>query len=237
MIPDTLPELVTRWAEQTPDKIWLRDLREAGSDDYTWGQAQQQICAVAAMLEQRFGQGEKMVVLSRNRAHWVMADLAIIASGNVTVSMFTTLPGPTAEYIFQLTEAKVIFVGQTSNWDQIAPVLPPDILIVTLPGVELDQPHETWEGILARYAGQAPQYRCQPDDMISLVFTSGTTGMPKGVIQTHNSNLVPIRRFTNTFGLSESPRYFSYLPLSHIAERQIVEFSSIVLGGEIYFNV
>ena len=188
------------------------------------------------MLEQRFGQGEKMVVLSRNRAHWVMADLAIIASGNVTVSMFTTLPAATAEYIFQLTEARVIFVGETSNWEQIVPVLPRDILVVTLPGVELDYPHERWEDLLAQYAGQAPAYQCQPDDMISLVFTSGTTGMPKGVIQTHNSNLIPIRRFTNTFGISKNPRYFSYLPLSHIAERQIVEFSSIVLGGEIYFN-
>jgi long-chain acyl-CoA synthetase len=165
-----------------------------------------------------------------------MADLAIISSGNVTVSMFTTLQAPTAEYIFQLTEARVIFVGETSNWEKLVPVLPRDILVVTLPGVELEHPHERWEDLLARYAGQAPAYQCQPDDMISLVFTSGTTGMPKGVIQTHNSNLIPIRRFTDTFGISKSPRYFSYLPLSHIAERQIVEFSSIVLGGEIYFN-
>jgi len=150
--------------------------------------------------------------------------------------MFTTLPAATAEYIFQLTEARVIFVGETSNWEQIVPVLPADVLIVTLPGVEVEQPHEKWEDLLVRYAGQAPAYQCQPDDMISLVFTSGTTGMPKGVIQTHNSNLIPIRRFTDMFGISKNPRYFSYLPLSHIAERQIVEFSSIVLGGEIYFN-
>jgi len=150
--------------------------------------------------------------------------------------MFTTLPASTAEYIFQLTEAKVIFVGETSNWDQITTVLPKDILLVALPGVELEQPHEKWEDLLTQYAGQAPEYQCQPDDMISLVFTSGTTGMPKGVIQTHSSNLIPIRRFTDMFGIAESPRYFSYLPLSHIAERQIVEFSSIVLGGEIYFN-
>lgn len=236
MTPDTLPALVAQWAEQNPDKTWLRDLHEDGSEDYSWGQAYEQISTIGAMLDQCFGQGEKMVVLSRNRAHWVMADLAIIASGNVTASMFTTLPGPTAEYIFELTEAKVVFVGETSNWDQITAVLPPDILLVTLPGVELEEPHEKWEDLLARFAGQAPRYQCQPDDMISLVFTSGTTGMPKGVIQTHNSNLIPIRRFTNMFGISQSPRYFSYLPLSHIAERQIVEFSSIVLGGEIFFN-
>ena len=236
MNADTLPDLIALRAEQNPDKIWLRDLREDGSQDYTWGQSHEQISAIGAMLEQRFGQGEAMVVLSSNCAHWVLADLAIIASGNVTASMFTTLPAPTADYILQLTEAKVIFVGQTSNWDQIITVLPKDILIVALPGVELEQPHEKWEDLLARYAGQAPAYQCQPDDMISLVFTSGTTGMPKGVIQTHSSNLIPIRRFTDMFGIAESPRYFSYLPLSHIAERQIVEFSSIVLGGEIYFN-
>ena len=236
MTIDTLPALVAFHAEQSPDKIWLRDLNENGSDDYSWAEAHAQISAIGVMLEQRVGHGERMVVLSRNRAHWVMADLAIISSGNVTVSMFTTLPGPTAEYIFDLTETKVVFVGETSNWDQVSRVLPDDVLLVTLPGVELEQPHEKWEDLLARYAGQVPAYQCQPDDMISLVFTSGTTGMPKGVIQTHNSNLIPIRRFTNLFGISQSPRYFSYLPLSHIAERQIVEFSSIVLGGEIYFN-
>ena len=236
MNPDTLPDLVSLWAEKSPEKVWLRDLHKDGSDDYSWLQAHQQISAIGAMLDRRFGQGEKMVVLSRNRAHWVMADLAIISSGNVTISMFTTLPGATAEYIFELTQAKVVFVGETSNWDQIIKVLPEDILLVTLPGVELEQPHEKWEDLLAEYAGQAPEYRCQPDDMISLVFTSGTTGMPKGVIQTHSTNLIPIRRFTNMFGIAESPRYFSYLPLSHIAERQIVEFSSVVLGGEIFFN-
>lgn len=236
MTIDTLPELVASRAAETPDKIWLRDLNEDDSVDYSWSEAHGQISAIAAMLNQRFGQGEKMVLLSRNRAHWVMADLAIIASGNVTVSMFTTLPGPTAEYIFELTQAKVVFVGETSNWDQIVEVLPKGVLVVTLPGVELEQPHEKWEDLLAQYAGQSPDYQCQPDDMVSLVFTSGTTGMPKGVIQTHNTNLIPIRRFTRLFGLADNPRYFSYLPLSHIAERQIVEFSSIVVGGEIYFN-
>ncbi|MCB1704528.1 MAG: AMP-binding protein [Halioglobus sp.] len=236
MNTDTLPDLVAQWAEQTPDSIWLRDLHEEGSHDYSWQQAHAQISAIASMLEQYFGHGEKMVLLSRNRSHWVMADLAIIASGNVTVSMFTTLPASTAEYIFELTEARVIIVGETSNWEQIVPVLPADILVVTLPGVEVEQPHQTWDDLVRQHSGQSPAYRCQPDDMISLVFTSGTTGMPKGVIQTHNSNLIPIRRFTDVFGFPENPRYFSYLPLSHIAERQIVEFSSIVLGGEIFFN-
>ncbi len=75
-----------------------------------------------------------------------------------------------------------------------------------------------------------------PDDVVSLVFTSGTTGVPKGVIQTHATNLIPMRRCQYLFTQREQPRWFSYLPLPHIAERQIVEFSSINTGGEIWFN-
>jgi long-chain acyl-CoA synthetase len=236
MTLNTLPSLVAHWAEQCPEKVWLRDLGEEASEDYSWARAQAQINAIAAMLEQRFGQSEKMVVLSKNRAHWVLADMAIIASGNVTVSMFTTLPGDIAEYIFGLTQTKVVFVGETSNWAKVSAVLPEDVLLITLPGVDIEQPHEKWDDLLAQFESQKPEYQCQPDDMISLVFTSGTTGMPKGVIQTHESNLIPIRRFVSEFGLREQPRYFSYLPLSHIAERQIVEFSSMVACGEISFN-
>ena len=110
MTHNTLPGLLTHWASERPDTVWMRDLKEEGSDDYTWAEASTQINAVAAMLESRFGQGEKMVVLSRNCAHWVMADMAIITSGNVQVSMFTTLPGNTAEYIFNLTETKVVLI-------------------------------------------------------------------------------------------------------------------------------
>jgi len=236
MTLNTLTEIVAHRAAETPDKLWLRDLLEEGGEEYTWAESHSQISAIAAMLEARFGQNEKMVVLSRNRAHWVLADMAIISSGNVTVSMFTTLPGSTAEYIFELTQAKVIFLGETTNWDQVKAVMPDGMLVVTLPGVELTEPHLKWDDLLLEWQGKGPSYQPKPDDMISLVFTSGTTGMPKGVIQTHESNLVPIRRFATSMGVRDNPTYFSYLPLSHIAERQIVEFSSIEFCGEINFN-
>ncbi len=236
MDQSTLPALVAHWADTCPDKVWMRDLREEGSEDYTWAESNAQINAMAAMLEDRFGNGERMVVLSRNRPHWFMADLAIIASGNVTVAMFTTLPAATAEYIMDFTETKVIFVGETSNWDAVSGVLPDGVTLITLPGVDIEQPHLKWEDLLAEWQGKSPSYECKPDDLMSLVFTSGTTGMPKGVMQTHESNLIPIRRFIREFGIRDNPRYFSYLPLSHIAERQIVEFSSIVACGEVNFN-
>ena len=233
---DTLPAYLQHWAQQCPDKVWLKDLQPEGSRDVTWGEAAAEVSAMAAMLEHQFGHGQRMALLSRNCAHWFLADLAIISSGNITVSMFTTLPGSTAQYILDFTEARVLFVGETSNWQAVREILPDGITLITLPGVQLEEPHLTWEALLAEWRGKAPAYECHPDDLMSLVFTSGTTGLPKGVIQTHTSNLLPINRFRSSFGTRDEARYFSYLPLSHIAERQIVEFSSLVCCGEVSFN-
>ena len=102
--------------------------------------------------------------------------------------------------------------------------------------MECELPHKTWAELVAAAPADAPTYEPDGDDTVSLVFTSGTTGLPKGVIQTHATNLVPMRRCQTLFTQQEQPRFFSYLPLSHIAERQIVEFSSINSGGEIWFN-
>ena len=232
----TLTEQLAHWAQECPDKIWLRDLHEDGQSTFTWQQAKSEVDAVASALEQRFGSGVNMALLSRNRAHWVLADLAIISSGNVTVPLFTTHTATTAEYILDFTETKVLFLGETSNWDVVKSVLPEGLTVVTLPGSECDGPHITWESLLQEGAGSQPAYQGAPDDLVSLVFTSGTTGMPKGVIQTHESNLIPVRRGEEAFALRESPRFFSYLPLSHIAERQIVEYASLVGGGDVWFN-
>ncbi|MBN7796798.1 AMP-binding protein [Parahaliea mediterranea] len=236
MALDTLPSLLNHWADTRPDKVWMRALEEEGSTDWTWSRAREEAMAVATVLEEDFGHGERMVVLSKNCPHWFLADMAIIASGNVTVSMFTTLPADTAQYILEFTGARVMFVGETANWEAVSGVLPADITLVALPGVALDRPHLKWDDLVERGAGRRPAHAATPDELVSLVFTSGTTGKPKGVMQTHESNLVPIRRFTAAFGSEEGSRYFSYLPLSHIAERQIVEFASLVVCGEVSFN-
>lgn len=232
----TLIDYLDRWTNECGDKVWLRDLKEEGSDDTTWSQASSQINAAAAAIESRFGSGVNMLLLSGNCSHWVLADLAIIRSGNVTVPLFTTLPAATAEYISSFVEAKVVFVGEAGNWDSIKSSLPDDITVVSLPGATLDDADLSWDDLLKEGEGKQPEYQNQADDMISLVFTSGTTGMPKGVIQTHNTCVIPISRGETDLQLPQNLRCFSYLPLSHIAERQLVAFTSMYYCGEISFN-
>ena len=232
----TLTEQLAHWAQECPERVWLRDLSEAGETPYSWSEAQNQVLAASAALEKKLGSGQSMALLSKNRAHWVLADLAIIASGNISVPLFTTHTATTAEYILGFTETKVLFLGETSNWDAVKAVLPKDVLIITLPGVSCDIDHITWDSLITAGLGDHPAHKASASDLISLVFTSGTTGMPKGVIQTHESNLIPVRRGTEAFASREDSRFFSYLPLSHIAERQIVEYGSMVACGEIWFN-
>lgn len=237
MILDTIPAYLKHWATTTPDRVWLRDLKDSKeSASWTWAQAYTEVSSVASQLEQKFGHGNNMVILSKNRAHWILADNAVIASGNVTVSMFTTLPQSTAEYVLNFTEASVIFVGEAENWEKVQSVLPPNITIVALPGVELSVPHLTWNDLVAAGDNQQPNYECKSDDLMSLVFTSGTTGVPKGVMQTHETNLVPMQRAMKYTDIGQDPRFLSYLPLSHIAERQLVEYTSMIMAGTVNFN-
>ncbi len=234
---DTIPAYLDHHAETVGNDVWMRQLKDGAEEQtWTWAQARDEVMAAAAALEDRFGHQRNMVILSKNSPHWVLADNAIIASGNVTVSMFTTLGAATAEYVLDFTETSVLFYGGSENWDAVRAIVPEGVTLVALPGVEIEEEHLKWEDLVGEGSGRSPRNSCKADDLVSLVFTSGTTGVPKGAMQTHASNLVPIQRGADFLSLGERPQYLSYLPLSHIAERQLVSFSSLVTCGCINFN-
>ena len=236
MLHRVYPDYLEQWASEAPDAIWLRDRQDDDVTAWSWARARAEIDALAAWLEERFGTGVKMAILSRNRAHWFLADFAIIASGNVAVPIFTTIPASAARYVLEFSGAKVLFLGEAQNGDAVRGVLPAGTEIVCLPGAEIDAPHLRWDELLAEAAGSRPRHRCAADEVLSLVFTSGTTGVPKGVMQTHASMILPIDRFATAFAVREHPRFLSYLPLAHIGERQLVEGYSLLTRGTVTFN-
>ena len=87
-------------------------------------------------------------------------------------------------------------------------------------------------------AGKAPLqeiYQASSEDVATIIYTSGTTGMPKGVVHTFGSISPPAIEALEILSLNGDDRFFSYLPLSHIAERLLVEIGSIYAGGQIFF--
>ncbi len=232
----TLGNFLHTHADEHPDRVWLRERHGDDKTDWTWQQCRQQIDAAASWLEQKYDSGTNIALLSKNRPHWFMADLAIITSGNVCVPLFTTLSEKHSGYILEFAEVKVLILGETTNWDVVQKVLPDGIEIVTLPGVDCNMPHSKWDEIVSEWQGQAPAYEADYDDMVSITFTSGTTGVPKGAIQTHRSFVAPVERLQSKAPIPEDARAFSYLPLAHIAERNVVEMYSVVYASQVTFN-
>lgn len=237
MANTTLTAFLDSLSRDHGDRVWLRDRKGDEFTEWSWSDAHAEVNAAAAWLEQRYGASQSNIaLLSRNRAHWMLADLAIIASGNVTIPLFTTLAKSTAEYILDFANTRALILGEAENWAEVHKVLPDGVDIITLPGVDIDGRHTRWEDIVAECSGRRPDYECRHDDLISLVFTSGTTGVPKGVMQTHDSMIIPMQRASKYFRIKEHARFISYLPLSHIAERQLILVQSMLNIGSITFN-
>jgi len=100
MTHTTLLQILNSHHKKYPDRIWLRDRKGDDFTEWSFAEAHAEINAAAAWLEQRYGASRSNIaILSRNSAHWLLADLAIMASGNVSIPLFTTLVASTTEYI------------------------------------------------------------------------------------------------------------------------------------------
>ncbi|MDJ0654585.1 MAG: AMP-binding protein [Xanthomonadales bacterium] len=233
----TVTEYVERWAAECPDRVWLRDRAGDEFTEWTWAQALDEYNRVAAWLEELIGdRGARCAILSKNRAHWTLADMAIAASGNISIPIFTTLRPKDVSYILDFAGVDYLFLGESDNWEAVQGILPEHVKVITLPGVEWDKAIRRWEDVTEAFEGRRPTHVCQRDELLTIPFTSGTTGTPKGVMQTHDSMLIPMIRARNVFAMRVHPRFLSYLPLSHIAERQLIWIQSLVYCGDVTFN-
>jgi long-chain acyl-CoA synthetase len=229
-----------------PARTALRHRRGDDWCDVTWGDYGIAVAEVATgLIDLGIERGDRVAVLSANRPEWHIADLAILSAGAVTVPVYPTSSSSQIAYVLADSGARVCFVDGA---EQLAKVLLhldelPDldrlVVFADTPGLDHAARVIIFRDLCTRSTAlDAVDERVNAigrGDIATLVYTSGTTGPPKGTCITHGNISWTIDSMQSLVSLSSSDRWLSYLPLSHIAERVTSHFGQIVAGGETWF--
>jgi long-chain acyl-CoA synthetase len=210
-----------------PDRVWLTQPIGAGRVvEYTWGQTMDQARRMAAHLQSlKFAPGFRVALLSNNCAHFIMAELAVWMAGGTTVSIYPTETAETVRYVLEHSEASLLFVGKLDTWASQAAAVPDNLPCIALP-LAPPTKFESWDAIIERTAPLAGRPARAASQLAMLLYTSGSTGQPKGVMQTFGA----ITQATEC-GLSDTvwqlpaevgQRVLSYLPVAHCYDRAMI---------------
>lgn len=194
--------------------------------------------------------GESIAILSENRVGWVVADMGIACCGGVSVPIYPSNTPEQIEYVINQSGARIVFVSGKFQYGKLLKVRE------SMPGLELVVSFERFLGepslpVISFYQLseidspitpeekkeiEAGIDRIKPDDILTLVYTSGTTGTPKGVMLSHNNILSNARSLTEQSGsIGMNDVLLSFLPLSHVLERTVGYYMTILNGALLAF--
>ena len=220
-----------------PDKCFMVQPLAGGKVlSLSWSDVSDQARRAAHWLR-RCGlrQGSSIAIISRNCAHWIIADLAIWMAGHVSVPLHPKLSAESVAQVLEHSEAALVFVGKLDDWPAMSRGVRIGIPTIGLPGCLGDWQFDfSWEELQA-WTPIQDNPSGQPGQLATIVYTSGATGTPKGVMQSFGALGFAATHGSRMFGLGEKDRLFSYLPLCHPAERMFVEMASIYGGQRGFF--
>lgn len=212
--------------------------------DITWGEMLHEARCMAAHLQgQGIRTGDRIALLAGNSAHFIIAELAIWLAGGTTVAMFPTESASNIRYVLEHSGASLLFLGKLDSFESQRPGIPTELPCIALPLAPqacLTERYGRWEGIVAHTPPLTGRPAREAGDLAMLVYTSGSTGQPKGVMHTFG---IMARRMRAKFSkpIFELPpgvpwRMLSYLPLAHVYERASVACTALYRGdARIFF--
>ncbi|NBB34727.1 AMP-binding protein [Pseudomonas kielensis] len=201
----------------------------------TWADVGHQArCAAHWLRARELPQGSHIALISKNCAHWIIADLAIWMAGHVSVPLYPNLTAESVAQVLEHSQAALAFIGKLDDWTNMSRGVSADLPTISLPLC----PAATFDYSWADLQRSSPiQDNPTPggDELATIIYTSGTTGLPKGVMHSFANLGFAATHGTQLFNLNESDRLLSYLPLCHVAERMFVEMASIYTGQTVFF--
>ncbi|MGQ0534854.1 MAG: AMP-dependent synthetase/ligase [Methanobacteriota archaeon] len=249
---DVIPDRILRLADGMKDRRgFVARSRPAGPlEDVSWGEVAKMVRAGArALVGMGIAKGDRVAIVSRTRYEWSIADLSILAAGGVSVPIYPTLLPSQVAYILNDSGSRVAFVEDPEQADKLKAAwkeikgldavvafdpVAPDAVLKPVP----------FDAFLAKgEAAGAPAWSTveqrmrsvKPDDVASLVYTSGTTGVPKGCILTHRNFLTAADAGQAVFQLRPDDVGLAFLPLAHSYQR-LVNYLVFSVGTSTVFS-
>jgi long-subunit acyl-CoA synthetase (AMP-forming) len=231
---------------QRADQVYLtQPLGQGQVRAYTWRETLDEARRMARHLQsQGFKQGTRIGLITKNCAHFIMAELAIWLAGGTTVALFPTESADNIRFVLAHSETQLLFVGKLDRWALQSTGVPEGLACIALPlsdalAHQPDLPR--WEDIVARTAALNGRITRDAQDLALLAYTSGSTGEPKGVMHSFGGISDASERtmalINERTGHPSQHRVLSYLPLSHVFERSKIACWSLVAGNvHVFFS-
>jgi long-chain acyl-CoA synthetase len=216
----------------------------------TWQQFRDQVMRLAAGLV-RLGlePGDRVALMLPNRMEHVLADQAVLHAGGVPVTFYATLATDQIRYVAADCQVRMAVLDGTSElarWEPLLADLPnlTTVIVRDAAACPADERHLSWDAFAAlgeqASGSEAAEVErrvaaIRSSDPVTLLYTSGTTGNPKGVVITHGSVLYECKTAEMGGSTMQGVRWVSYLPLAHIAERMFTLYLAIYSAGHSYF--
>lgn len=229
-------EMLAQRAAEHPDKIYLRQPRNGEYHPFTWSQVYQQArCMATGLVSLGLERGDRVVIFSENCAEWFIADFAIQIAGLISVPIYSTASEPTIRYIVEHAEAKAVVVGKLADFSAVQKALDDDVISIAMP-YETMQCNLQMQELIDQSEPMAAPLLPELEDTFSISYTSGSTGTPKGVVLSYKNIMASVISAINMLDDTVEARVLSYLPLAHITERALIQYSSLYADAEVTFN-
>jgi long-chain acyl-CoA synthetase len=244
---DTLPTAFRKRVEKSGPRTALRKKKFGIWQSMTWQEYNKEVKAVAMGLDAlNCRRGDKVALISENRPEWVIIDMAILSLGGLTVPIYTTDSANQIQYLVNHSDSRFYFAEDEEQLDKILTVkgsLPTleKIIVIDMEGLRhfKDAMVMSYDELLTigrKAYEQQPDLleerikQIEPDDLATLVYTSGTTGPPKAAALTHKNSIWSVEHGWKHHPFFASDDIISFLPLSHVGQRTFTVFGALKFG-------
>jgi len=225
--------MILKWAEERPNEVYLKQIINREFVEFTYADvADKALRLVSALRALGAKPGDKVALISKNCAEWFICDLAMMLGDYISVPIFPTAGSDTIEYCLNHSGSQHIIVGKLDDNEAVIEAMKaiPNIVSIALPYSSAPKCQYEYQELIKQYPPTTERAQHNDDKLMSLVYTSGTSGQPKGAMLTYGAFTWSVRQLIDLIQIEDEDRLFSYLPLAHITERVYI-FGTSIQGG------